>query len=63
MLGETDRHAETLIKMFGETPASGNLAHDLHIAVILREHGVSEIITADADFHRFKGFRVTLLGK
>lgn len=42
-----------------ETPVAGNLMHDLHIAVLLREHGVSEFLTADTDFHRFKGFRTT----
>ena len=27
--------------------------HDLHTATLMREHGVSEIRTADADFHQF----------
>jgi predicted nucleic acid-binding protein len=29
------------------------MVHDLHTAVLLREHGVGRICTRDADFHRF----------
>jgi predicted nucleic acid-binding protein len=32
--------------------------HDAHIAALCREHGVEEIVSADADFNRFTGFRV-----
>ena len=32
---------------------SGNLFHDLHGAVLMRENGVSGICTRDSDFHRF----------
>ena len=31
----------------------GNLFHDLHTAVLMREHGVSRICTRDTDSHRF----------
>ena len=31
----------------------GNIVHDLHTAVLMREHGISRICTRDADFHRF----------
>ena len=31
----------------------GNQMHDLHTAVIMREHGVSRICTRDTGFHRF----------
>ncbi len=58
-LGETPRHGEILAEVLAETSVAGNLMHDLHIAVLLREHGVTELLTADTDFHRFKGFRVT----
>ena len=33
--------------------ARGNLAHDLHTAVLMREHGISRICTRDTDFRRF----------
>ena len=32
----------------------GNLVPDAHLAVILRQHGVSKIYTADTDFRKFK---------
>jgi predicted nucleic acid-binding protein len=28
--------------------------HDLHTAVLMREHGISRIVTRDADFRRFR---------
>jgi toxin-antitoxin system PIN domain toxin len=31
----------------------GNLVPDAHLAVILRQHGVSKIYTADSDFRKF----------
>jgi toxin-antitoxin system PIN domain toxin len=59
LLGETDHHAEAMAAVLAETPATGNLVHDAHIAALLREHGVSELLTADGDFARFTGFRVS----
>lgn len=59
MLAETSRHHEVLEAVLEETPVSGNLVHDAHIVALCREHGVSEIISADADFLRFRGLTVT----
>jgi hypothetical protein len=42
-----------------ESGAAGNHVRDAHIAALCREHGIEELLTADADFHRFAGFRVT----
>ena len=28
--------------------------HDVHVAVLMREHGVRQIYTRDTDFHKFK---------
>jgi toxin-antitoxin system PIN domain toxin len=36
-----------------EAAVKGNLVPDAHLAVILRQHGVSKIYTADADFRKF----------
>jgi hypothetical protein len=59
ILVETDRHAEVVRDLTREYPhVSGNLVHDLHIAALMREHGVVEIRTADTDFHQFKFLRV-----
>ena len=58
-LVETERHAEVVRDLTVEYPhVSGNRLHDLHIAALMREHGVVEIRTADTDFHQFKFLRV-----
>ena len=36
----------------------GNLVHDAHTAILMHEHGIREIYTRDADFHRFSFLRV-----
>ena len=54
VLTATPSHARVLAQTASEHPdARGNLAHDLHTAVIMREHGVSRICTRDSDFRRF----------
>lgn len=59
VLVETDRHAAVLADLAREHPdLSGNVMHDLHTVALMREHGVREVHTADADFRRFRGLRV-----
>jgi toxin-antitoxin system PIN domain toxin len=59
MLIETDRHAEVLGQLVAGYPRlRGNPVHDLHTAALMREHGVTEIRTADADFHQFRFLEV-----
>jgi predicted nucleic acid-binding protein len=59
ILVETERHAEVVCDLTREYPhISGNRLHDLHIAALMREHGVVEFRTADTDFHQFKFLRV-----
>ena len=54
LLLATDRHATVLAWTLKEFPdLRGNLFHDLHTAVLMREHGISRICTRDADFNRF----------
>ena len=54
LLVATERHATVLAWTLKEFPdLSGNLFHDLHIAVLMRENGVSRICTRDSDFDRF----------
>lgn len=54
VLVATDRHAEVARAVIEQTPGlTGNLSHDFHIAVLMREHGVRRIYTRDADFFRF----------
>ena len=59
VLTATPNHATVLAQTASEHPdACGNLAHDLHTAVIMREHGVSRICTRDTDFRRFPFLKV-----
>jgi len=54
LLVATGRHAAVLAQTLSELPdLHGNLMHDLHTAVLMREHGVRRICTRDTDFHRF----------
>jgi uncharacterized protein len=32
---------------------AGNLMHDAHTAILMREHGIARIYTRDTDFSRF----------
>lgn len=59
LLLPTRRHAAVLEQTVNELPdIRGNQVHDLHTAVIMREHGVSRICTRDTGFHRFPFLRV-----
>ena len=54
LLVPTQRHAAVLARILTELPdVRGNLFHDLHTAVLMREHGINRICTRDTDFHRF----------
>ncbi|MBE3133463.1 MAG: PIN domain-containing protein, partial [Acidobacteria bacterium] len=54
VLGSTDRHAAVAARVFDEIPhLAGNLVHDAHTAILMREHGIRRIVTRDTDFHRF----------
>lgn len=47
-------HTEVLRETLAELPQlRGNILHDTHTAVLMREHGIERIITHDTDFHRF----------
>ena len=50
----TDRHQAALAQTIREEPdMRGNRVHDMHIATLMREHGISRICTMDAGFRRF----------
>lgn len=54
VLAATRRHADVATEVFGELPhLAGNLLHDAHTAILMREHGTGRICTRDADFNRF----------
>jgi len=58
LLGPGPGHASHLRHVIEEGRATGNLAHDAHIAALLVEHGVRELWTLDRDFARFSGLRI-----
>ncbi len=59
VLAETDRHAEVAAAVLKEVPQlGGNILHDAHTAVLMREHGIRRIVTRDTDFHRFRFLEV-----
>lgn len=54
LLVETDRHQEIAREIFrGKTHLAGNVMHDAHTAILMKEHGVRRVYTCDTDFHRF----------
>ena len=54
VLTETDRHAEVAARVLQEVPLlRGNILHDAHTAILMREHGIRRIYTRHTDFHRF----------
>ncbi len=54
LLVETDRHAVVAAQVVREVPQLlGNLLHDAHTAILMKEHGIRRIYTRDVDFHRF----------
>ncbi len=59
LLLATDRHAKVLAATLAELPhLRGNILHDAHTAVLMREHGITRIVTRDTDFHKFKFLEV-----
>jgi predicted nucleic acid-binding protein len=47
----THRHADVAAEVIVELPhLAGNLVHDAHTAILMREHG---ICTRDTDFNQF----------
>jgi toxin-antitoxin system PIN domain toxin len=54
MLVPTPRHTEVAGEVLRELPhLAGNILHDAHTAILMREHGVRQICTRDNDFHGF----------
>lgn len=54
VLTATPKHIEFVTRTVGEVGGLfGNVLHDTHTAVLMREHGIRRIYTRDTDFHRF----------
>ena len=62
VLVETELHAQVMQTCMGNVHRlSGNLVHDFHTAVLMREHGVKEILTFDTDFRVFPWLTIRAL--
>ncbi len=62
VLAETGEHLALMASCRAEVPRlRGNLLHDFHTAVLMREHGVKEILTLDQDFKAFLWVRIRAL--
>lgn len=54
VLVPTQRHSDVAAQVITELPhLAGNLFHDAHTAILMREHGIRRVCTRDTDFHRF----------
>jgi hypothetical protein len=54
ILVPTQRHSGVAEEVISELPdLAGNLIHDGHTAILMREHGIGRICTRDTDFTRF----------
>jgi uncharacterized protein len=54
VLSPTQRHADVAGQVISEMPhLAGNLLHDAHTAILMREHGIARICTRDTDFNQF----------
>lgn len=54
VLAPTQRHADVAEEVILELPhLAGNLLHDAHTAILMREHGIRRICTRDTDFNQF----------
>lgn len=54
LLRPTERHLAVLSQIAEELPElQGNPVHDMHTAVLMREHNIREICTLDGDFRQF----------
>ena len=54
VLVPTERHPLVAAQVFQDLPTlAGNVLHDAHTAILMREHGIRRVCTRDTDFHRF----------
>jgi len=52
----TERHAEVLGDLLGQSGGGANLVPDAHLAALAIEHGLT-LCSTDGDFARFRGLR------
>jgi len=58
LLAESQMHWKFLHETLRASRVSGPKIHDARIVALCRQHGVSELWSADRDFSRFAGLRI-----
>jgi len=59
ILVPTQRHADVASEVIANLPhLAGNIRHDAHTAILMREHGIKQICTRDTTFNRFQFLEV-----
>jgi toxin-antitoxin system PIN domain toxin len=58
-IGESEGYFDTLSNVLVDSKTTGAKIHDARIAALCLSHGVDELWSADRDFSRFTGLRVT----
>lgn len=54
VITESSQHRQQLGESIEDIPRlAGTILHDFHIAVLMREHGITDLITFDTDFRAF----------
>jgi toxin-antitoxin system PIN domain toxin len=56
--GEMPGFWQQFIRSGADAQARGKMISDVHIVALMRQHGVSRILTHDRDFRKFDGIRV-----
>ncbi len=59
LLSESESHWERLREMLLAGRVAGPLVHDARIAALCKQHGVAQLWSADRDFSRLAGIRVS----
>lgn len=58
LLGHGPEHIKFLRRAADDGQPVGGHIHDAHIAALALEHGVTELLSSDRDFRRFRALRV-----
>lgn len=59
LIGESGTYWRTLAEILSQGKIVGPKVHDARIAAICRAHGIRELWSADRDFSRIRGVKVT----
>lgn len=58
LLGDGPTHLNHLRRAAEDGQAIGSVIHDAHVVALCLEHGVTELLSCDRDFRRFRGLTI-----